>query len=538
MKRHRPQVCRPPDESMSEEDEGTSSPPARKLLKNLLEKEVVKALRNLEDDPQAPNKSKVHRAASLIPEFDPDSEECTVQAWIRKIDQIGEINGWDDTTKSFYLQDKLRGQAKKWYNRLENYDYTWEQWKDMLLRAFPRYRDYGNMLEELLQRKKQPTETMTKYYQDKIAMCFRCKLSDSASVSCIIRGLPLPLQPNARAFQCQTPGELYEGFLCALDDYRTLPIETRFHKNLVSRPSHPDKKLMPPNVETDPCPRCKKTGHLLRDCSLPDTRTCYKCGNRGHIASRCSTIATDNRRSISTDNIKEVNVLRPYNEIYKKVVKVNGIHVKAYIDTGSQVNVLNDQVSNALSLDVKPTSVTLKGFSGGLSTSRGEVEFQLEIDGITMKCHAYLSSIKMADVNLLIGQPVINSEGMTLTVSKGLVEFNRTQDPICDIEAIEDHDRFKVVTVNEERLPPGSSIIQVRVLGNKVGNDVVTPPRHHELQGVAYSLPSTLLTGEDGYIKVINMGCEVIVWPPGEVLTRAESCQESPLQPNSQDGRV
>lgn len=38
-------------------------------------------------------------------------------------------------------------------------------------------------------------------------MCFRCKLSNAATVSCIIR--------------CDRPEELYENFLSALDDYRT-----------------------------------------------------------------------------------------------------------------------------------------------------------------------------------------------------------------------------------------------------------------------------------------------------------------------------
>lgn len=528
MKRRRTrysQELRPPDRSSSEDDD-TPSPPARKLLKNLLEKEVNNALRDLQDDYPLSNRSKTHRAASLIPEFDPDSEECTaVQAWIRKIDQIGEIHGWDDATKSFYLQDKLRGQAKKWYNRLEDYDYTWDQWKQMLLRAFPRHRDYGNMLEELLQRRKLPTETMTKYYQDKIAMCFRCKLSDNASISCIIRGLPSSLQPNARAFQCQTPEELYEGFLCALDEYRVQPIETRFQKNSVVRlQPTTDKKFIAANPETDPCPRCKKTGHLLRDCSQPDTRTCYKCGAKGHISLRCPT---NIRASTSSENsVKEVNILRPYNDVYKKVVKVNGVHVKAYIDTGSQVNVLNCKVSTALSLDAKPTTVVLKGFSGGLSTSLGEVEFELVIDGITMKCQAHLSNVQMNEVNLLIGQPVINSEGMTLTVSQGAAVLRYTPDPIFESEAIEENDRFEIVTVNEERLPPGASIIQVQVLGNQKTNNVVTPPRHYELQGVSFSFPATLLRGEGGYIKVVNTGSNIIVWPPGEVLTRASSCEE------------
>lgn len=56
----------------------------------------------------------MRRAASFIPEFDPDSEDyTTVMAWLKKINQIGEIHCWGEATKSFYLQEKLRGQARK-----------------------------------------------------------------------------------------------------------------------------------------------------------------------------------------------------------------------------------------------------------------------------------------------------------------------------------------------------------------------------------------------------------------------------------------
>ncbi|XP_041976512.1 uncharacterized protein LOC121731222 [Aricia agestis] len=520
------------EQSESDDDSGSSTPPARKLLKKLLEKNVQQAVQDLQDDEPSISKSKHHRAASLIPEFDPDVEEYTIAAWIKKVDQIGDIHGWNDEIKSFYLQDKLRGQAKKWYNRLDNYDYSYIEWKEMLLRAFPKHRDYGGMLEELLRRKKLPTESMTKYYQDKIALCFRCKLSDNASVSCIIRGLPISLQANARAFQCQTPGELYEGFLCALDDYNATSHDPGWQK---TNRQVIDKKIFA-NPETDPCPRCKKTGHLLRNCSLPDTRTCFKCGKQGHIALRCPSSSLNNKITNTSNSTKEINLLSQYSDnVYKKIAKINGVHVKAYIDTGSQVNVLNQQVASALSLEIKPTSVVLKGFSGGLTTSQGEVDFQLEIDGITMQCQAHLSSINMNGVNLLIGQPIINSNGITLTISRCVANFEYVSNSVCETEAVEENNKFKVVTTSEERLPPGASIVRVQVLGNRRDNDVVTPPRHYNLHGVSFSLPATLMRGEEGYIKVVNMGSETIVWPKGEVLTRAESCEEPHrLQPVSQ----
>ncbi|CAH2093271.1 unnamed protein product [Euphydryas editha] len=262
MKRNRPNETgngvRPPGWSEQEqyhtsEDEEYPSPPARKLLKCLLENEVERAIHDLNQEALPLSHFKGHRAASLIPEFDPDGEDCTVSTWLKKIDQLGDIHGWDDKVKAFHLQDKLRGQARKWYNRLDEYNYTWEEWKHLLIRAFPKHRDYSVLLEEMMQRKKLPNETMTKYYQDKIGMCFRCNLSDAASVSCIIRGLPISLQPNARAFQCQRPDELYEAFLCALDDYRSPTFEARAPIKETKQFSTPDKKIDP---EIDPCPRC------------------------------------------------------------------------------------------------------------------------------------------------------------------------------------------------------------------------------------------------------------------------------------------
>lgn len=103
--KNRPRVC-PPDTSPSDhereqdEDSDSSSPTARKLLKHLLEKEVNRAIHDLDQETTAMGRPKNHRAASLIPEFDPDEEDCTVKAWLKKIDQLGDIHQWSDTWSS------------------------------------------------------------------------------------------------------------------------------------------------------------------------------------------------------------------------------------------------------------------------------------------------------------------------------------------------------------------------------------------------------------------------------------------------------
>lgn len=535
MKRIRPNQSgrgvRPPgwserESCYSSEDEDYPPPPARKLLKHLLENEVDRAIHDLDQETLPFSRFRGHRAASLIPEFDPDGEDCTVSTWLRKIDQLGDIHGWSDKVKAFHLQDKLRGQARKWYNRLDEYNYTWEEWKGMLIRAFPKHRDYSALLDEMINRKKLPNESMTKYYQDKIAMCFRCNLSDAASVSCIIRGLPISLQPNARAFQCQRPDELYEAFLCALDDYRSPTFEARTLNKDNRTPPTTEKKI---NPDVDPCPRCKKTGHTLRNCTLPDQRICFKCGVQGHIATRCPS--TSSKSPVEFSNaVKEIKLIQNYNEIYKKLAKVNNIHLKSYVDTGSQVNVINTEIVRLLALNVKPTNIVLRGFSGGLLTSRGIVEFKLEIDDIQVQCTAHVTDVDMQDIHLLIGQPVINAPCVSLVVANGTATLRMDSDPETEFNVVNDASKFRVVTSNKESLPPGASIIQVKVLENMEGNNVCTTPRHYELQGVSYSLPATVLRGREGYMKVMNTGADNIDWEAGQVLARAETCEESVSQ--------
>ncbi|KAD2805347.1 hypothetical protein E3N88_38724 [Mikania micrantha] len=42
------------------------------------------------------------------------------------------------------------------------------------------------------------------------------------------------------------------------------------------------------------CYKCKKQGHLLKDCKAKDTTRCYECGNTGHLRNTCPRLNRDN----------------------------------------------------------------------------------------------------------------------------------------------------------------------------------------------------------------------------------------------------
>jgi hypothetical protein len=53
-------------------------------------------------------------------------EEMNVQQWIHTINATGDVFGWDDKARIFCMTNKLRGNAKSWYNNQDKLDLSWK----------------------------------------------------------------------------------------------------------------------------------------------------------------------------------------------------------------------------------------------------------------------------------------------------------------------------------------------------------------------------------------------------------------------------
>lgn len=126
-------------------DEGQAKDSLERLVTEKVEGMVHKLF-----EVRTRSKSENIKGDVIIPLFDPNDKENNVYMWLKKINQLGDIYGWDDSKRAYYMQARLDGAARKWYNRLDNYDFTWEQWQDLLKRTFPRMFEYSEILEELI----------------------------------------------------------------------------------------------------------------------------------------------------------------------------------------------------------------------------------------------------------------------------------------------------------------------------------------------------------------------------------------------------
>ncbi|CAH0720530.1 unnamed protein product, partial [Brenthis ino] len=122
----------------------------------------------------------------------------------------------------------------------------------------------------------------------------------------------------------------------------------------------------------------------------------------------------------------------------------------------------------------------------------GHVEFDLYVDKVKIHTTAVTTNTDLGDIVLLIGQPVINDNTVSLTVT-------RTGAELCTTEY----------------------------------GELCTKPRQYSIGAEHYAVASTLLRGGVGYLRVCNIGEVPLKWKKGETVTRAELCNVC-----GEDGRL
>lgn len=173
--------------------------------------------RSAREKPTVPIRLNYAATSDCIPEFEPGNPNLTSVRWLQKVEQIAEINGWDEKAKIYHMQNRLKGLARKWYNGLTTYNYTWQEWKKLILTTFPDHYDFASMLKKLLARQKQSYESWDKYYFEKMELVRACEIGGKNAVSCIIDGITnSTIETGAKAGRYQTPEELYANYLTTL----------------------------------------------------------------------------------------------------------------------------------------------------------------------------------------------------------------------------------------------------------------------------------------------------------------------------------
>ena len=411
-----------------------------------------------------------------IPEFTPENENITATKWVEKIDQIKAINNWDDVAAIYNMQARLTGMAKTWYHSLDSLNYSWAEWKQLIVKSFPDHVDYATALNTMLNRKKLPEENMTSYYFSKMELVRTCDISAKKAVSCVIHGIPdLTIQNAARAGRYENPETLYENYLSML---RNEP--TEIVRESVAKPAHihtrklsstrPDlRQQLTTKTKADlqnvTCFNCKGKGHFQSKCPKPKL-VCTKCNLLGHDAERCRVSTATKWRSNrpnSSDKAEQVLSLsntKLQNACYFIDCMINGESLRGYVDSGCAAVTLRESNANALKLAREPTLVRLCGYAGGSITSVSKVKINLKVDSAEAATEALVALDQVQDVPLIAGQPFVNNESVIVVVKSNQVQlFNKHVE--------------KFSQINELLVKNRATRIELRV-----EETVVIPPNH------------------------------------------------------------
>lgn len=403
------------DESHSR-DPGASRPAKRSCSPSFSSKDVLNLIQSLKGDlASQPINQSAHStrksldSKNILPEFDPSTKNQRMDVWIKKVNECASVYGWDERTIIHFAMQKLQGLAKTWYEGLNTILFTWPEWQEKLTNAFPCEQNYGQSLEEMLQRKSRYNEPIERYYYEKLALLNQCDITGKRAVDCIIHGISdKTMKSSALALRCTVPDQLLSFLLSNRDTSSTQLFLSRNKASGGIGSSEKDQSnRMNPRATSSGmgvyCYNCKERGHPYLKCPKPLIK-CNKCNLIGHKTEVCrakrDALVTKPDELPKTMCISSSNA----NDKFIKDVTANEVPMEAFIDFGSEVTLIKESIVKELGVqhDCKPS--TMIGFGKGQVTSVGSVILRLSVDGVKATVSCRVINDCLLDRPLLIGQ--------------------------------------------------------------------------------------------------------------------------------------
>lgn len=343
---------------------------------------------------------------NILPEFDPSTKNQRMDVWIRKVNECASVYGWDDRTTIHFSMQKLQGLAKIWYQSLNTILYTWSEWQEKLLKAFPSEQNYGQSLEEMLKRKSRYNEPIENYFYEKLALINQCEITGKRAVDCIIHGLSdKTIKSSAIALRCTEPDQLLQFLLSNKEHSHQLSFRSRdytepLNSNDNGQQNRSSKRGPSMGIF---CYNCKERGHPYVKCPKPLVK-CDFCNKVGHKIDSCRLKEEGQNTKAATVH-KTMRICdSELNDKFIKEVIINNMPLEGYVDFGSEVTLIRKSIAEKLAVLHDGVPSIMKGFGNGFVQSLGSVLLSLTIDGVTAVVTCKVVEDHLLDRPMLIGQ--------------------------------------------------------------------------------------------------------------------------------------
>ncbi|KAI5643817.1 hypothetical protein NE865_04213 [Phthorimaea operculella] len=528
MGRHKKRHRSPSTSSSSSSD--VEKTKTKKYKKNLKEKNnriealegLLKELRKTTNyhAGSAPQQSVVRYMGrnDFIPVFDPQTSPVSVEHWIRNLEGIANMHGWDERTLICNCTSKLGGYAKSWYEHQVTFDMSWAEWKEKLVRAFPFTKNKLTQIREMVNRVRKPNEDPIEFYYTKLGIGMSCQLSNEIITEAIIGTLGNQLlEIGAKSAGCRDTNSLLQ-YLASINTSAAASKGQDKSENQLKNERGPDRVAR--------CFTCGKPGHRASRCRVSrdnsklhkdkGNQKCTFCGRPGHVEADCFKKKNKSKHCSfcnidghTLDECRKRSRTGPQNRLVRKVqticydasdkkyfkeVLVNGVSSNGYIDFGSTCNTMRQSFREMQNLELMPSDNTvIKGYGDGLTIPLGIVSTSLVIDGVEKVNKLYVVPDDLQEVDVLIGQPF--TESPNLVIVKTSTELNMYEDEMAIqvTELCESFDKIRLYPQNDTKLTPGLNKVLVR--------------------------PDPVV---DGFIKLINRTNKILELKEQDCVARAE----------------
>lgn len=481
----------------------------------------------------------------FIPEFDPQKTTIPIEHWLRNLEAIGRMHGWDERSIICNCTAKLAGYAKDWYERQTCYDIDWKEWKEKLIKAFPYTRNKLSQIRELVNRVRLPNEDPIKFYYEKLGIGMSCNMTEEVITEAIIGTLGDKLmEVGAVSAGCQDTRSL----LKHLASMKTSLVHVEEHSSSMPLKFKSDSK------KRNNCFSCGKKGHVARHCSEKKCNYCSRLGHievdcyrkknnfkkcsychvKGHTLEECRKCPNKSDSINKSQNVKKIQMVSSdsSDKKYFKEVLINEVPTNAFVDFGSSCNTIRKTFCDKLYLQQRSNeSVVIKGFGDAITLPLGLVTAKLTVDGIQSDSDFYVVPDHVQEVNILVGQPFTESKNIVVVKTSSQLNFYNSDILSSVSELCEDINKIKLYPCSDISLKPGLNKVIVRTEPVVNGFMKLRHSEHREP-----SFEKDILTEEvdscDGQliIKVVNKTNKIFELKESNCIARADLIESKEIK--------
>ncbi|XP_037942537.1 uncharacterized protein LOC119675411 [Teleopsis dalmanni] len=282
------------------------------------------------------NAHSIREIAEVLPEFDPTNEDSiTATQFVERVEAVMSVYAWPEKSVLLAVYSRLKGVARMWVDASPRMHATWKEFSNELVTEFGRRHNLSEM-------------AITKYAREGLKH----------------RELQMAIA-SQKFVSVKEMREACENFL-----QNCIKINEKPFHNAGESEQRIQSFIKAKNVM---CYNCGKSGHLSVNCArLPKRPRCIDC-NKVHPKNEQQNCGKPSAF------VRKTNIID--NKFLKKIT-IGGKQAIAFIDTGSECNMVRLTFANDIGGTRSKNLLTIGGFGGSIERSEIQIDTDLKIDEV------------------------------------------------------------------------------------------------------------------------------------------------------------